>query len=107
MKILTNRQMSQKSEAAAAVAFKGRTQIASGSLHFAKGDVICDRFLIEDKITDKLSYALKKSILDKIRIEAANRGRRAMLRVTLLDGKPYCIVSQDEMLEILMLANLL
>lgn len=103
---ITNRKLSQKSENAAATAFNGRVQVASGALRHAKGDVITDRFLIEDKITQKLSYGMKAAILEKIRLEAANRGRRAMLRVTLGNNKTYCIVTQDEMLELLMLAGI-
>ena len=101
---LTVKQRSQISEKDAARKFGGRVQIASGALRHAKGDVLTDRYLIEDKTTNAASYSLKKGRFEKARIEAFNRGKRAMMRITI-QGETLCVVTEQEMLEILCRLN--
>lgn len=92
----TNKEKSQKSEKQAAVNFGGRVQIASGALRHSKGDILTDQYLIEDKVTDKSSYSLKKAIWEKIRLEAFNRQRKPMMRITIA-GRVLCVVEEKEM----------
>ena len=94
-----NKRKSQISEVAAARNFSGRTQIASGALRHAKGDVKTDTYLIEDKVTDRASFSLKKALWHKIRTEAFNRQRVPMLRITV-DGLTLCVVAESHLLEL-------
>lgn len=97
---LTVKEASQRSEKQAAQVFGGRVQLASGALRHAKGDIKTPTHLIEDKITDKASYPLKKAIWDKIRLEAFNRQRTPMMRITI-QGTTLCVVSEQEMKRLL------
>lgn len=81
--LLTKKEKSQRSETKAAKLFGGRTQLASGALRHAKGDVKTPDFLIEDKVTDKKSYSVTRKVWDKIRKEACAVSRTPLLRVTI------------------------
>lgn len=96
----TNRQLSQKSEKKAAQLYGGRTQIASGALRHAKGDIKTDLFLIEDKITAKDSYSLRAALWRKIQLEAFNQQKMPMFRTTI-NGVTLCTLSETDLLMIL------
>lgn len=97
--IRTVKQMSQKSEKEAAAKFKGRTQIASGALSHSKGDIRTEKFLIEDKITEKSSYGVSRKVWDKIAKEGLQVGRTPLLRVTLA-GKTLIVCDETYFLSI-------
>lgn len=97
----STRAFSAKSEKAAAAKFGGRVQIASGALRVAKGDVITDRFLIEDKITDKSSFSVSKDIWQKIRAHALRHKRQPMIRITVEGKHTFCVLEEDELLYLL------
>lgn len=99
MRLFTNREKSKRSEAAAATNFGGRVQIASGALRIAKGDIRTDRFLIEDKVTDKKSFSLSVRLWEKIRLEASNARRTPMMRITV-QGRVLCVVAETTMMEL-------
>ncbi len=99
MRILTNKEKSQQSEKLAAKNFGGRVQIASGALRIAKGDVRTERFLIEDKITDRKSFALSTKLWEKIRLEAFRQRKEPMMRITI-QGKTLCVVSENLLMEL-------
>lgn len=65
---------SKRQEDRTAKDFGGLTQVASGALWGAKGDVRTDEFLIENKFTDATSYILKVAIWNKIEDEARRDG---------------------------------
>lgn len=97
----STRAFSAKSEKKAAQLFKGRVQIGSGAFKIAKGDVLTDRFLIEDKITDKSSFSVNKAIWEGIRRNALKHRRQPMIRVTVEGKHTFCILEQDELLHLL------
>lgn len=97
----TNKQLSAKSEKAAAAKFGGHRQIASGALHFAKGDIKTERYLIEDKITRGDSFTLTSALWDKIRKEALHARKRPLFRITLGNGKTVVVAQEDDFLELL------
>lgn len=83
--------------------FKGKTQIASGALYFAKSDVRTggDRtsgfnetdFLIENKFTDKDFYSLQKSIWEKVEREALNENfRTPLMQIDIGERNPLRLV---------------
>ena len=89
------RKKSQKQEKRTAKEFGGSTQIASGALYFAKGDVRTDDFLIENKFTDNDFFILKHSIWDKIRDEATRDGLRTPVMQVDIQEKSYIIIDVD------------
>ena len=74
------RKKSMKQEKENAEIFGGKCQPGSGACWGAKGDVICDAYLIEAKYTDADSYSFSLKTWDKIENEAY----RADLRIPLL-----------------------
>lgn len=96
--IRARKKASRKSENRAASNFGGRTQIASGALRHAKGDVITPVYLIEDKITDKASYSLTLAVWRKIRLEAFRHQRTPMMRITI-SGQVLCVLAEDDFLQ--------
>lgn len=91
--ILTSKQKSQRSEKQAAKLYKGRTQMASGAISHSKGDVRTARYLIEDKITDKQSYAVTRKVWDKIAKEGLQVGKQPLLRITI-NGKTLIVCDE-------------
>lgn len=91
----TNKQLSATSEKAAAANFKGRRQIASGALAFAKGDVKTEKYLIEDKVTRGASYTFTLAKWNKLRCEALSARKRPMFRITF-GGKTVCVFEESE-----------
>lgn len=80
MKSINVRKKSMKQEKENAEIFGGKCQPGSGACWGAKGDVICDAYLIEAKYTDAYSYSFSLKTWDKIENEAY----RADLRIPLL-----------------------
>lgn len=74
------RKKSMKQEKENADIFGGKCQPGSGACWGAKGDVICDEYLIEAKYTDADSYSFSPKTWDKIENEAY----RADLRIPLI-----------------------
>ena len=97
----TNKQLSAKSEKAAAAKFNGRRQIASGALHFAKGDIKTDIYLIEDKITRGDRFNLTSKLWDKLRLEALQARKRPLFRITLGNGRTVIVTQEDDFLALL------
>lgn len=87
---------SAKQESRTAEEFGGKTQIASGALWGAKGDVRTgsertssfneNDFLIENKFTDKDKYKLDRKVWEKIDLEAVNDNfRTPLMQVDIQD----------------------
>lgn len=70
LKKQTDREISNDQEKSVAKSVKGRTTIASGALHFDKGDVVGSGFRGECKVTRNKSYSLKLEELHKIKDHA-------------------------------------
>lgn len=96
---LTRKEMSLRSEKAAALRFGGRRQIASGALAHSKGDIRTAEYLIEDKITAARSYSITRKVWDKIAVEALNVGKTPLLRVTI-DGKTLVVCNEHDFLSL-------
>lgn len=59
-----------------------KSQIASGALEFAKGDIDTKHFLIESKATTSDSLGVKINWLAKITKEASNKMKKPALAIT-------------------------
>jgi len=80
-----------KSEDKLAKQTGGLRQIGSGALRHAKGDVKHEKFLFEDKFTDKKSYSLKFETFDKIRKEAMQHAKQPAMRITIQERTLFVI----------------
>lgn len=98
---------SKAQEVRTAKEFGGKTQIASGALWTAKGDVRTGGkrtssfnetdFLIENKFTDKPYFILKKDIWDKISREAIEDNfRTPLMQVDILDDLELVIMDLND-----------
>lgn len=73
----------------------GRLTVNSGATSvFDKADVDTSVFKIECKTTDKKSYSLKKSILDKVNKEAIFQNKMPLMEIEI--GHDKYIVSKSE-----------
>lgn len=77
---------SRAQESATARSVGGRTTPASGALPMAGGDVRSDAYLVENKRTDKLSMSLKREWLDKVKVQAAQKGIDPLIGIEFGDG---------------------
>ena len=77
----------------------GHTVVGSGNRWYAKGDVKSKDWLVECKRTDKQSYSLKKSELEKAIVEAVTDGREMMFQVEI-DGLKLAIITMDKFVEL-------
>ena len=95
MKQMANfKKVSQRQERDIAKCMNGRAVIASGALWGAKGDVRTDDYLIEAKITTKVSYyTLHVDTWEKIEAEAAmDNGRIPLIFVDIEKGNTRLVV---------------
>lgn len=83
-----NKKEAQKRERALAKRLGGRATPNSGAIDGHKGDVVLDKYLIDDKFTGTPSYTLKKSEMDKISREAREREREPMFVIKFTKGVP-------------------
>ena len=82
---------SRRQEKRLAREFKGRRQPGSGHFVGLKGDVLSPKYLFEAKYTDKKSYSLKLTTLEKIECEAA-RSQRIPVLTVCFGGREYFIL---------------
>lgn len=59
---------------------------ASGAMEGLKGDLSNDQFLLEQKVTEKLSISIKYAWLEKISKEALEKGKEPALVFQFVDG---------------------
>lgn len=90
------RQKSQIQEKTLAKKLNGRITINSGATtDFDKADVESEHFLIECKTTDKKSYSLKKTILEKIEREANFKNKIPLMEIEI-GTKKYIVSREDD-----------
>jgi hypothetical protein len=89
---------SRKHEDRLAKKLGGKRTAASGAFWNRKGDVRTTDWLVEHKWTGKASFSIKASILEKIVNEAVLDSRMPVLGVSL-NGENYCIVLEDDLIE--------
>lgn len=68
----------------------GSRVVGSGS-GCAKGDARNDRWMVEDKHTEHLTFTLRRNVIEKALAQAATTGRDAVIRVGLGDGTELAI----------------
>ena len=83
-----NKKEAQKRERALAKRLGGQATPNSGAIDGQKGDVVLDKYLVDDKFTGQSSYTLKKSEMDKISREARERNREPMFVIKFTKGVP-------------------
>jgi hypothetical protein len=81
----------QKAEKRLSKRIKAKLTPASGALEGAKGDMEKRNFLIESKATKHASISVTLEWLDKIAIEARDRGKDPALVIQFVDaaGNPW------------------
>jgi hypothetical protein len=82
------------------IGLQARTQMASGSLWFAKSDVVSELFQIEAKTKAKASktMTIKKEWLDKIDEEAFENSKMAATVFSFGDNTDYFILKDRDFL---------
>lgn len=78
---------------------KGRRTVGSGNKWFDKGDLELDKFLCELKATEKESFSVKNSYINKIKKEADALGKYWALKVEI--GGKEVVVVDAEFLDVL------
>ena len=73
----------------------GLPTAASGAFWSRKGDVRSADLLVEAKTTTKASYAIKKTVWEKIRREALLDGRMPVLAVQIQDRNLVVVDEED------------
>jgi hypothetical protein len=76
--------------------FGGKRTPRSGGLWFAKGDSKSDKFLIENKTTDKESFSVSVKLWEKINREALLSRRIPMISMEMGKGKLELVVLSME-----------
>ncbi len=100
----TTKQRSKKSEAQAARTFGGKVQPASGAINRfdLKADVKSKSFLVDDKVTDNMSYTLQLKTWRTLSDQAWKNCRRPAMRVNFTQGEPVILLDEttfQDMLE--------
>ena len=92
----TTKQRSKQSEAQAAQTFGGKVQPASGAINRfdLKADVKSGKFLVDDKVTDNLSYSLKLETWRTLSDQAWKNNRRPAMRINFVQGEPLIITDE-------------
>jgi hypothetical protein len=80
-----------------ATLLRGKRQRGSGCGSKHKGDVKSDLFLVENKLTGKLSISVKKQWMDKITREADAIGRIPMVVFGFEDGGDWATLPLSKM----------
>lgn len=75
----------------------GTRPAASGAFWTRKGDVRSDKYLVEHKYTEKKSFSLTRTVLDKIRTEAIMDGRIPVVALHI-GGRDYVVLHEDDWL---------
>ncbi|MEC0276911.1 hypothetical protein [Peribacillus frigoritolerans] len=85
------------------IGMQARTQMASGSLWFAKSDVVSDLFQIEAKTRAKASktMSIKKEWMDKIGQEAFEEGKLPALAFSFGDSTDYFVLKDQDFLALI------
>jgi hypothetical protein len=85
------------------IKINARKQIASGAKWYAKSDVITDKFQIEakTKASPSKTMSIKKEWLIKIKNEALQNKRIALLCISFGDGEDYFIIDSKDFIQIL------
>ena len=80
---MSTKARSKRSERRAVTVLGGKLQPASGALPpaYLKGDVVTDRFMVDDKTTEKSSYSVHTALWKKLSREAFMSRKKAMLRL--------------------------
>jgi len=76
--------LSKKGEEETAKEIGGRTTLASGAIG-TPGDVVNEDWMIEEKRTEKKSFRLTSTLLDKARSDAIRQGREWAIRIKMPD----------------------
>ena len=97
----TTKQRSKISEARAAKIFGGKVQPASGAINRfdLKADVKSANFLVDDKVTDNMSYSLQLATWRKLSDEAWKNRRRPAMRINFTQGEPVYLLDEITFLE--------
>lgn len=86
---------SKKQEERTATQVGGRVVPGSGNQWHSKSDVSSDKWLIENKRTDKKSYALKVEELALAKVRAAREGKKPMMQVDLGNTSVVIVLLSD------------
>ena len=86
----------QKQEKATAKRYGGRRTPVSGGKWSFPGDVTTDKFLIDDKTTDRKSFSITKVMWNKIRTEALKSMKRPVLKITFADGTSFVCLDEPD-----------
>ena len=78
-----------------AKSFNGRRNRGSGNRWYAPGDVSSEKFLIESKQTEKKSYSLSKSKLNKIYDEALFSYKIPLMSIRIQDLDLVVMFKED------------
>ena len=91
------RLLSKRQEARVAKDLGGRVMPASGAIRNPrlKSDVSAKHFRVEAKLTEKASYSLKRTILEKIEREALINNQIPVL-ATDIQGERYATLRWDD-----------
>jgi hypothetical protein len=89
---------SRKHEDRLAKKLGGQRTAASGAFWSRKGDVRTTDWLVEHKWTGKASFSVKASVVEKIVNEAVLDSRMPVLGISL-NGENYCLVLEDDLIE--------
>lgn len=92
--------ISRRGEERTASEIGGRRQPGSGNGEYAKGDVKGSEWLVERKDTSAKSYTLKKSDLEKHRLQALAQDREPVFLVAFVDGRQYAVIDWDRFLSL-------
>ena len=76
---------------------RGKQQVASGSKPHWKLDVSSENYLVECKLTDKKSFSITKTLLEKVRREAAKEGKMGVVELDI--DSTICYVVPPEFVE--------
>lgn len=100
---LGNKKKSQISEKQAAQIFKGRVQPASGAIDRfdLKADVISDKFLVDDKVTNGKSFTLSSKLWTTLCGQAWMNRRKPVIRINFIGGQTAYVIDETTMQEIL------
>ena len=88
---MTNRKRGDKDEKRFAKAHGGKRIAGSGSSREKKGDILLGEFLVQNKSTSSQTFSIRVGDLNKIEVEALNRGKKPALVMTqYVNNSPTC-----------------
>lgn len=95
----------QKKETKDAKLFGGRRTPRSGGLWYSKGDSRCEKYLIENKQTEKESFSVSVKLWKKIEREALLSSKlpilsiemgKGSLELVVLSMEDFCIIKKGD-----------